>query len=33
MQLCMAQLVVISDFQYLQNSATGGAKTPFSGQK
>jgi hypothetical protein len=33
MQLCMAHLLVVSDFPYLQNSASGGAKTLFLGQK
>jgi hypothetical protein len=33
MQLCTAHLLVGSDFRYLWNSASGGAKTPFLGQK
>jgi len=33
MQLCMAHFLVCSNFRYLWNSASGGAKTPFSGQK
>ena len=31
-QLCMAHLLVGSNFWYLQNSASGSTKTPFSGQ-
>jgi hypothetical protein len=33
MQLCMAHLLGVTNFQYLQNSASGGAKTSFSDQK
>jgi len=33
MQLCVAQLLVVSDLRYLQNSASGGVKTSFSDQK
>jgi len=33
MQLCMAHLLVVSDCRYLQNWASGGAKTSFSDQK
>jgi len=33
MQLCMAHLLVVSDVWYLQNSASGGAKTLRSDQK
>jgi len=33
MQLCMAHLFVISNFGYLQNLASNGAKTSFFGQK
>jgi len=30
MQHCMAHLLVVAEFQYLQKSVCGGAKTPFS---
>jgi hypothetical protein len=33
MQLCLAHLLVVSEFRYLQKSAIGGAKTSFSDQK
>jgi len=33
MQLCMAHLLVVSDIQYLQNSASNGAKAWFLGAK
>jgi len=33
MQLCMAHRLVVSNFQYLQNSASTGAKTWFLGTK
>jgi len=33
MQLCMAHLLVISNFQYLQNSASDDATTWFLGEK
>jgi hypothetical protein len=33
MQLCMAQLLVVSSLLYLQNSASDGAKTSFLGEK
>jgi len=33
MQLCMAQLLVVSKFRYLQNSASDGAKTWFLAEK
>jgi hypothetical protein len=33
MQLCMAHLLVVSDFPDLQNTASGGAKTLFLGQQ
>jgi len=33
MQLCMAHLLEVSDFRYLQNSASADAKTSFSDQK
>jgi len=33
MQLCMAHLLVVADFRYLQYSASGGAKSSFSTQK
>jgi len=33
MQLCMVHLSVLSDFWYLRDSASGGAKTSFSDQK
>jgi hypothetical protein len=33
MQLCMAHLLVVSDFRYLQNSASDGAKTWILGEE
>jgi len=33
MQLCVAHLLAVSDFRYLENSASGGPKTSFLGQK
>jgi len=33
MQLCMAHLLEVSNFRYLQNSASDGAKTWFLGEK
>jgi len=33
MKLCMAKLLVVSNFRYLQNSASNGAKTWFLGEK
>jgi len=33
MQLCMADLLVVCDFRYHQNSASGGTKTSFLDQQ